>query len=210
MPEEPSAPAVVTPAAEPAAPAVPPAPVATPETFDRAYVEGLRKEAAGYRTRLATSEKQRADILKAAGIETPGDTPAPDAVQTEFGKLRTQIKDLKVSNALTDMFTKHGVKPVLAKAMLQSQGTLASLDPDDAEFSKTLSGAIKKMAEDYPEIKAVQAPATPSRSGAEFNGSGEKPSVQLTREQLKGMTPEQIMDAKSKGLLTNLMGGKPA
>jgi hypothetical protein len=207
MPDEPSAPAAATvPAptpAEPIAPTTPSAPSA-PESFDRSYVEKLRQEAAGHRTKHQAAEKRIQDILKAAGIETPGDAPAPEAVQAQFGKLQAQIKDLKISGALSEQFVKHGVKPVLAKAMLQSQGILTDLDPDDAEFTKTLSGAIKKMADDYPELKAVQVTATPTRSGSEFKGSGQQPTVQLTREQLKGMTPEAIMKARADGQLDEL------
>lgn len=75
-------------------------------------------------------------------------------------------------------------------------------DPDvDA-----INDAIATFLEEYPELAA---------DASKFSGSADQGAKgkqtqprQLTREQIKSMTPEQIVEAQSKGLLNGVLGGK--
>lgn len=215
----------VTPAAEtpptgaPIAPAAATAPSAAPIADPSERIKQLeselgkaRHEAAGYRTQnkgeLAEFKKQLA-ALAGGTPDAPGATDPASIlaqIQKERAEEKSQIRSLKVDLALNDVYSKVGVIPKLARAVLESEGVLSGLNPDDAEFSKTLHAAVKKLADEVPQIKSGPPPSTTApRSAAAFPG-GNNAATQLSREDLKGMKPDDINAAREKGQLNDLLG----
>lgn len=80
------------------------------------------------------------------------------------------------------------------------------LDALDADDTDAIAKAIDALLEAKPYLAA--------KSGPRFQGTGDggaagtKPALpQLTREDLKNMTPAQIIEAKRAGRLNNLLRG---
>lgn len=212
----PTAPTVPAVPAEPVVPAVVP-----PETFDRAYVEGLRREAAGYRTKVEAAEtaaaaaRSEADarvqaVLTAAGITTGQADPAEvakqfaaerDTAAAEAAAARKEANALKVENALGKAARAHKADEDLLTAVLAHEGKLAGLDPAAADFATTLDALVKQTVEGNPKLKAALGAGT---SGAEFSGgSGE--SGRITEAQLASMSPQEIAKAHKEGRLNHLL-----
>jgi hypothetical protein len=215
-----TAPLAPTIPAEPAVPAAPPVVPTPPETFDRAYVEGLRREAAGYRTKVeaaetaATTARTEADariqaVLTAAGITT-GQDPAEvakqfaaerDTAAAERDTARKEANALKVENALGRAARTHKADEDLLTAVLAHEGKLTGLDPAAADVATTLDALVKQTVEGNPKLKAALGAGT---SGAEFSGgSGE--SGQITDAQLASMSPQEIAKAHKEGRLNHLL-----
>lgn len=221
----PPAPSGTTPAAPEGTPAAP-----TPQTFEEwladpvnaGHVKALREENAGHRTgKKAAEDKAQAilaAVMQAAGLQPDG-KPDPEKV---IGELRTQheqaqaeLRQLRIDNALTGALGKHQADPTLTRALLTVDGTLGKLDPASADFPALLEAAVMAAVNANPALKvASQAPATPPPppaappvSGGQFNGPGApNGTAQLTREHLKSMRPEEIVQAQRDGKLDALLG----
>lgn len=76
---------------DPAATTTPP----EPETFDRDYVEKLRKESAGYRSRLKESDERLAEVAAARKA-------AEDAEKTESERLAGTVEEERLARATAE------------------------------------------------------------------------------------------------------------
>lgn len=212
MPEPitPEATEPVTPAApEAPAPAVPPAaePAAeAPKTYDENYVKGLRDEAAANRVKArdaeTAAEARINKILEAAGIKTAEEPLDPAKLTEQLSAKDQALRALTVERALDRAARKNGADEDLLAAVLAHKGDLGKLDPNAEDFATQLDALVKSTVESNPKLKAVRATGA---SGIELNG-GTGEQGQITEQQLKTMSPEQIVQAQSKGLLRNLLG----
>lgn len=196
----------------------------------------LRKENADWRTKLRAQEeaantlkqaqeKQTAEttslkdmLAKLSAVLNPDANTPPDpaklteqltAAQAETARVVAekdqQIRDLTVRAALPAAMAKANAKPGITEKVLKADGVLAKLDPTSPSFVADLESAIAAAVEADPDLKIAPA-AKPHRSGAEIPGRSGG-SDQLTREQLKGMTPAEINKARESGQLKKLLGG---
>lgn len=145
-----------------------------PETFDRAYVEKLRKENADHRTKAKAAEDRAAAILKAAGLE-PDEGQDPVKVAEAAAKERDEARDrARVTEVQLAVFKAAPKLQGDGNALLDSNSFLAKvkdLDPTADDFATKVDDAIKAAIQANPKFKL--APAA-GRSGAEINGgSGE-------------------------------------
>lgn len=94
-------------------------------------------------------------------------------------------------------------------ALLDSRAFLARLDrldPTDDAFAEDVTAAVEATLKDNPRLKAT--PGAPTSSATvEQTGGGESGTGQLTRAQLKTMSPEDISAARKAGRLKHLLGG---
>lgn len=202
----------VAPAPQPAA--APPAPVAAPAPAAQGQPDGgdrirqlekelsdARQEAAGYRT---GNKGQMKEFREAMGLKADEDLAS---FSKRLQNIESENRRLKLDGALADVYGKHGVDPKLARALLVADGLHAALNPDDVEFSKTINGHVKKLAEDFPAIRlAVTAmPNVPPRSGPDLPPGGAGAPPQLTKADIEGMKPEQVTKALRDGQLNNLL-----
>lgn len=208
-------PAEATPAPAEPAPAAPPAPAATPAppaepapaVWDdpaaaRAEIEKLRKQNGDERVnaKKAAAEEARNELLQKLGLTKDGE-PAPDPakVAADLAAEREARANTARELAIFKAASAAGADPA---KLLDSNSFLTSvkgLDPADGEaITAAITAAVKANA----SLKAARAAGA---SGIEqTGGTGEQ--GQITEQQLKTMTPEQIVAAQEKGLLRNLLG----
>ncbi len=194
----PAAPPAAAPTAAPAAPTQAAQPAAAePKMFSAEYVRELREEAAGERVKRRALE----EAWKTVG-------PDPATVQAQLAGASGTIRQLKIDGALNNVFTKHGVVPDLTRAVLATVPEFGKLNPDDADFTKALDAMVQATTTKHPQLKAGQAPPppVPPRSGLPITGGGQVAPSQLSRENLKAMTPDQIADAVKRGELNDVLG----
>jgi len=168
--------------------------------FSAEYVHEVRSEAAEWRTKYRGLE----EAYKGLG--------SPDEIKNQLAQRDGTIREHKVNGKLSEVFTKHSAIPDLTRALLQTDPAFSKLNPDDPEFDKTVDSMVKVAVDKHPALKAGQAPPTPPappRSGLPISGGGQPAPTQLTRENLKAMTPEQIADAVRKGELDQVLGRAP-
>ena len=195
------------PAGDPASPAADGAGQG-PKMYDAAYVDSLRKENAGWRTKLRESEQAQEtryngllDQLKAAGIKL-GDKPDAEALQASLTAAQSERRDALLRAALYETAAEHGANPSALRDSVSFLDSIKDIDPTD---SAALVAAAKAAATANPSLSA--SPAGPARGGADLSGGGGSEPRQLTEDDLSRMSPEQIVDAQEKGLLRNLLGG---
>ena len=149
-----------------AAPAAPAPDAPTPEgdappTFDAKYVEGLRAEAAKYRTRakeLETTQQSQMDALaKALGFKTDeAEKPDPAALAEQLTAQQAAARTASVELAIFRTATAAGADP---DALLDSRSFLAKvsgLDPSDEGFTTAVTDAVKAAVEANPKLRQVR------------------------------------------------------
>lgn len=173
------------------------------DSFPAPVVEQLRRE--NQQLRANNNEFQQS-VLKALGITTDG-KPDAETLHKTLAQRDAEVRNLKVGNALADIFSEAGVKPKLTRSVLNGEGLLNDLNPDDKNFSDQLKEIVGKLVADNPELKISQ-PATPPLGGSgasTHSGNGNAPQ-QLTEADVKSMSEEEIVEAMDKGLLKNYLG----
>lgn len=177
-----------------------------------AELANVRREAAGYRTgnkgQLAEAVRELAAM---AGIDPDaGDRPDVQTVrqtlQTQREKLVAENRDLRIKASLHEVLHRHGVKNfALTKALLADSGALSRLDVNSADFDEALDTAVGEALEENPELKGRMGGATAGRSGPDFTTSGVR-NDQISREELAGMSNEDIVRARAAGKLDSILG----
>jgi hypothetical protein len=208
----------ITPVIEPPAPAAvaapaPPAPesVDALPAFAQKMIHDLRSEAAANRTKVTSVEQAQQETMdklaKALGLK--GDDDPAKAAQTaaeERDAAKAVARNLAVENAVMRAASRSGAN---ADALTDSRAFMRALDgidPAADDFATQLDAAIAKAVEANPSLKAQGVPvAAPARSGGPVGGGAAIPG-QLTREDIKGMTPDEILKAKEDGQLNTLLG----
>lgn len=204
------------PAAPPATP--PAAPPAAGSSWDgkveslpadvQKLIGDLRKEAGDHRVSAKNATKEAETkiqgILKALGLREDGTedpAKAAQAAAAERDTARSEALKARRELAIFKSAATHSADP---SRLLDSTSFLASIDGlDPATDGEKIDAAIKAAVESNPYLKATRAVGA---SGIEQTG-GSGVQGQITEEQLKGMSPEQIVEAQEKGLLKSLLGG---
>jgi hypothetical protein len=172
-------------------------------------IRETRQEAATHRTKAneLQAEHQRSldAIATALGLK-PEDDPAAAAktAAERAERAENEAKQVKVENAVLRMAAKHGAVPEALTDSRSFMNKLAGIDPAADDFSAKVENAIKEAVEANPALKAA-ASAVPARSGGSVGGGTPAPG-QLSREDLKTMTPAQVTKAKAEGRLNQLLG----
>lgn len=142
------------------------------DTFDRSYVEKLRKESADYRTRAKAAEeeleeKRKAEMseLEQAQVERDKEKQRGDTLESELDNIRLQMA---VSNAAA------------AANFHDPQDALSLIDKetisknDEGEYNRqSVEAAVKRLADSKPHlIKGKNAGAGSGDGGARGQGGG--------------------------------------
>lgn len=204
------------------APEQQPAPEAQPEqgqdTFDRDYVEKLRKEAADYRTkrkeeaeRAQTLEAELAkyrDGLKALTGESEAEKSPEDiiaALTAERDQAAQQLAQIRTDSALTRAATEAGADAELLTLVLRGKGALTNLDPNDGDFAAQVAALVNEEVAANPKLKAT--PAVPTASGSTPEDTATPRTGQLTRDDMTRMSPKEINEAVQQGRFRDVLGG---
>lgn len=205
-------------------PGSPPAPPPNPpedgakriERIERELQEA-RQEAARYRTRNdEETQKLRKGMAAALGLEDDGGKP-PDGskilaeLQQRDAARETELRKLQVENALERAARTHGADVDLLGPYLRGSGALDKVDPK-ADLAQALDVLVKDLVEQNPKFKAGangqpggQAP--PPRGGSEFPGGNQQPNL-LRPEDLRRMTPDEIVKARKEGRIAGVGGDR--
>ena len=218
-PEQEPAPETVETPQEPA-PAQEPQPDTATEqdTFDREYVEKLRKEAADYRTKRK-EEAERAAQLEAEltkyrdGLKnlfgegeaekTPEDIIA--SLTAERDQAAQQLAQMRTDQALTAAATQAGADAELLTLVLKGKGALTDLDPNADDFTAQVAALVDAEVAANPKLRAT--PAVPQSSGSTPEDTTSPRTGQLTRADMANMTPKEINEAVAAGRFRDVLGG---
>ena len=151
------------------------APVMTIEDYEKVLVAS-RREAAKYRTQRKELREQLEDAQKAATRSLPQ-------------------RDVLV-HALNEQ-----VDPKLTWLVLDSDGTLAGLDPDADEYQDKLATAVKVAKADHASLSMARGFAGDSDQGVRS-----EPVSSITRSDMERMPPGEIVALRKSGQLDHLLG----
>jgi len=200
-PADPPAGAPAVPPADP--PAAPPAPAVWDDpAAARAEIEKLRKQNGDERinAKKEAAEAARNELLQKLGLTKEGE-PQPDPAKLAADLAAEREAKANTARELA-IFKAAGAAGADPAKLLDSNSFMTSvqgLDPTDGE---AVAAAITAAVTANQSLKAARAAGA---SGIEqTGGSGEQ--GQITEQQLKTMTPDQIVAAQAKGLLRNLLG----
>lgn len=140
------------------------------------------------RDRVKELEAQMAEAAK---------PQASDGDESEIKALRAELAAQREKALKSDL-------RAAAKGKVEDVGLAMRLI--DLSAVEDAEGAIDALLEEFPSLAAKPAQRF---AGTADNGAARKASgpSQLSREDLKGMSPEAIVKAKSEGRLKDLMGG---
>lgn len=189
-------------------PADPPAPPSD-RTFRQDEVDRIVQE------RLARERQKYGDYdeLKAAADKL---RDLEQANQTELEKAQAKIAELEqtaaaATQARIDALLRSEITTAAMKLGAADAGDVFALLPKDAvtvSDDGSVTGAedaVKALLEAKPHLVGKAAAPRPGSA----NGGPQPPAPgQLTRDDLKTMTPEQIVQAKAEGRLNDLMSGR--
>jgi hypothetical protein len=155
----------------------------TQEEIDRIVQTRLNAQRAQF-------DKQKADEKLAADGEWQKLAEAKDARVKELeGELTKKERDLLA----TRIAAKHQLPETLA----------VRLQGDDADTLEADAVELAKL------IAVPPAATSPPSSGSPANGARPNSGSPITRDDLKKMTPQQIIEAKDSGKLKHLLEGQP-
>jgi hypothetical protein len=201
---------------EPATPAEPITPTTPAEPVTPAAVENVsdlpawaqkiitdtRKEAGDHRTAAKsagdTATKELTDKLAIALGLKPDAAADPAALTASLTAAQATATQSARELAIFKAAAGAGAD---ASKLLDSNAFTSSVSGIDPTDGPAVLAAITAALAANPNLKAARAVGA---SGIELNG-GTGEQGQITEAQLARMTPEQIVDAQSKGLLNDLL-----
>lgn len=196
-------PAGEPPAAAPAGTEPPPAPAVWDDpAAARAEIEKLRKQNGDDRilAKKTAADEARNELLQKLGLTKDGE-PAPDPAKlaSDLAAERQAKADTARELAIFKAASTAGADPAKLLDSKSFMTSVQGLDPTDGD---AVAAAITAAVTANASLKAARAAGA---SGIEqTGGTGEQ--GQITEQQLKTMTPEQISAAYDKGQLKSLLG----
>jgi hypothetical protein len=156
-------------------------------------------------------DQRRALEARIAELETPKgsgdtDTPDPEAIRREAAREATTKANARILRS--------EIKAAAAGKLADPTDAALYLDLDKFEVDENgdvdaeeISDAIEELLTRKPHLAAT---ARPRFQGTGDGGAARKAAgpKQLTRDELKGMSPEAIKKAKAEGRLNNVLGIK--
>ena len=168
-------------------------------------ITDTRGEAAKYRNDAKTAADQATkdlgDKLAVALGLKPDAATDPAALTALAQQAQADARAASIKLAVYQAAGTHQGNPDM---LLDSSSFLAkvnTLNPTTADFGTQVGEAIKAAVAANPSLKTVRAAGTSTVDTS--GGTGE--AGQLTADQVKAMTPQQIVEAKAKGLLRDYL-----
>lgn len=175
--------------------------------LDRARADAARERARAKeradKAALQAAETATSDLTRklAAALGVTEDEPDAEKLGQELTQTRDENRRLRVELAIRQ--AANGADLDLLIPFLRGNGSLDGLDPSAEDFANTVRGVVSSVLEDHPQLKAG-AQAAPTRSA---NPPHRDTDVsQLTREDAKRMTPDEIERATDEGRFDVLLG----
>lgn len=171
-PTPPTPPTPTTPSTDPATPPVPPEDPPTdpptdppvgdpkdPDTFDRAYVEKLRKEAAEHRVKAQKlqdekTERERAEMDELTRAQAERDEEKTKRETAEQELSRTRLQMAVTTAAVTAEF----YDPEDALSLIPAEGI--ALNEDGTPNKQSVEAAVKRLGEAKPHLVKGKVPGS--------------------------------------------------
>lgn len=167
-------------------------------------IRDTRQEAATHRTAAKTAadqaQKDLTEKLSVALGLKPDAATDPKALTEQLTQAQQNARAASIKLAVYQAAGAHQGNP---DALLDSNTFLAkvsALDPIAADFGTQVGEAIKAAVAANPSLKTARAAGASTVDNPPGGENG-----QLTAEQVKKMTPQQIVEAKAKGLLRDYL-----
>lgn len=167
----------------------------------RAEIEKLRKQNGDERinAKKTAADEARQEILTKLGLVKGDEKPDLDTITAQLTAAQQERADTARQLAIFKAAAVHGADPAKLLDSNSFMTSVKGLDPTDGD---AVAEAIKAAVTANQSLKAARAAGA---SGVEISG-GTGEQGQITEQQLKTMTPDQIVAAQAKGLLRNLLG----
>jgi hypothetical protein len=159
--------------------------------------------------RNAEREKRRElerqlEELRAPKPANEGDQPDPDAIRREAAREATKAANTRI--------LKSEIKAAAAGRLADPKDALVYLDLSSFEVNEDGDVDTEEISEAIADL-LTRKPYLAANGRPRFQGTGDGGAArkasgpsQLTRADLKGMTPDQIHKAKAEGRLNDVLG----
>ena len=162
------------------------------EDVDRIVSERLKRE----REKYADYEALKA---KAAEAESDQERLVREAREEAANEVKANYHQRAIRDAAKAAAAGKWVKPEHATQLVD----LTDLDPDAEDFESEVTQRLDDYLAENPNLAVGDRQPVP---GADQGARGGNGASQLTRDQLKNMTPDEITKAKAEGRLDKLLG----
>ena len=170
-------------------------------------ITGLRTENASSRTKAKTTaaEEARTAVLKQIGeaLGITDGTPDPAKLTEQLTRSQEDAVTAQIELQVLRTASRLGANADRLLDSLSFRDKVDELDPE--KFGEQLEQLIADELKSNPSLSA--APAKRFQGGADGGAREASGVTQLTEQDLKRMTPQQIVTARSEGRLRDLMGG---
>lgn len=181
------------------------------KTYDEGYVRKLRDENAKRRVKEQEAASQLEKLQAQLSEYENAKLTESERIQKELEELRTksqagitraQEAELKYQIALAANDPSNQIGDVKAAIKLMDRD---SLEFDDKGRITNLQDALETLKTEYPSLRAARQVSAPNTGTT--NPSKQASAKRWTREDLRGMKPERIVELQSSGELNHLLGG---
>jgi hypothetical protein len=179
----------------------------TDDVVDEDPSAGLKKALAAERKARREAER-RASAAEAARADADKE-PAEQALEQARREAREEAQ-----NAFNQRLVQAELRAALKGAVNNPALALKVIDASEIDVDangevdpQSVTDAIEAVLSQYPELKPADQKKFGGTADQGAKGKATQPQ-QLTREQLKSLTPDQILEAEANGQLSNLLGGK--
>lgn len=168
--------------------------------------EKLKKALRAERDARKTAERERNTLKQQLEAkDKPAEEAALDAARREAEQTATAKANERVAKAELRAAAAGRVSNLTALTRLVDVSQI-EVDEDGNPSEDDIEDAITTFLDTFPEFAADKS----KFPGTADQGTKGRQSTksQVAREQLKSMTPEQILKAQEEGLLKDVLGGK--
>ena len=167
---------------------------------------------AGLKKALAAERKARRDAeKKASALEAARALADKEPAEQALEQARREARE-EAQSGFNQRLVQAELKAALAGKVSDTSLALKVIDTsvidvgDDGEVDpQSVTDAIEAALKDYPVLKPTEQKKFGGTADQGTKGKASQPQ-QLTREQLKSLSPEQIVEAEANGQLAGLLG----
>lgn len=177
----------------------------TDEVVDEDPSAGLKKALAAERKARREAERKARELeaARADAEKEPAEQAIEQAKREARQEAQTGFNQRLVQAELKAALAGKVNNPALALRVIDA--SVIDVDDTGEVDAQSVTDAIEAALTEYPELRPADQKRFNGTADQGTKGKASQPQ-QLTREQLKSLTPEQIVEAEANGQLTNLLG----
>lgn len=167
------------------------------------HIKSLNAENAKHRNAAKTA-KEAQDELKQQVLQAFGDEQAQSpedalkAAQEQAAQAHAELQQYKENDTLNRLVKKANGNPDIVIPFLRGSGSLPDFGSDD--YESQVEQIIAGTLENQPGLRAQVAPQSSGQPSTPTGGE-----ARLTRADLRGMSAEEILEARRAGKLDHII-----